>query len=204
MCVQYPRCGCGPELRQAYNVRLLFRQQGQSGEPAKADPYSEDPGSRFFPAPSLFSAAPGQKNPAKCQIGKELSGKFPGFPAPFPACGCKSAVFGQNLQKFCRLEKKIPAKFPAPGNLRAAAFAQFGSHHKVAEGTKNRFPQPFSAVCQAEGKGLAHVALFEKGCHCIAGNTVIGMSAVPLQASLLVPASHRLDIVSIEEYALAG
>ena len=106
-----------PELLQAYNVRLFFRQQGQSGERRKPTPTVSTPVPVFSLLLPCSGAAPGQKSPAKCQIGKELSGKFPGFPAPFPACGCKSAVFGQNLQKFSRLEKKIPAKFPAPGNL---------------------------------------------------------------------------------------
>ena len=67
----------------------------RSPDAAKADSYSEDPGSLLF---SLFGAAPGRKNPGKCQIGKWLLGKFPGIAATFPEDEAKFADFGQNLQ----------------------------------------------------------------------------------------------------------
>src|SRR5215472_9063283 len=47
---------------------------------------------------------------------KRLTGKFPGFPAPFPAYEPKSADFGQNLQNSRLGSKKFAAKFPAAGN----------------------------------------------------------------------------------------
>ena len=55
-----------------------------------------------------------------------LGRKFPVFPASFPASRANFAHFGQNLRFSGLRREKFPAKFPEAGNLRTAAFAQFG------------------------------------------------------------------------------
>jgi hypothetical protein len=55
-----------------------------------------------------------------------VTGKFPGFPAPFPAYEPKSADSGQNLQNSGLRLKKFAAKFPAAGNCIDGGRAQKG------------------------------------------------------------------------------
>ena len=68
-----------------------------------------------------------------------VTGKFPGFPAPFPASEAKFADSGQNLQNSELRLKKFAAKFPAAGNCADASCAQKGTFWvSVTKKTKPR------------------------------------------------------------------
>jgi hypothetical protein len=57
------------------------------------------------------------KTAGKSFVGGVLVGKFPGFPATFPAVQEEFAHYGQNLWRFGLLNQKFAAKFAEAGNF---------------------------------------------------------------------------------------
>jgi hypothetical protein len=68
-----------------------------------------------------------------------VTGKFPRFPAAFPASGAKSPDFGHNCENSGLRSKKFAAKFPAAGNLYRWTPGQKGTFRLCVRGPGNGF-----------------------------------------------------------------
>ena len=104
---------------------------GISGRAGKSALHS--PGRYSLPFP-CWAAGETHKVTRKSCSQKRLAGKFPGFPAAFPAFEAQSADSGQNLQNSELQLKKFAAKFPAAGNCTHRGRAQKGTFSVCGRG----------------------------------------------------------------------